>query len=375
MSFERVTVVGIGLIGGSIAAGARAREPAPLVRGVDTDADALGEALEHGVLDEAATPDVALERGWFRGGQRDLVVLATPVEAAIEWIGRLADSGYQGVVTDVASTKRAVVDAAADRLGSGVSFVGGHPMAGSERSGVAAARPDLFKGAYYVLTPSADSDMHAYRMLHTFVSGLGARVVSVDPATHDEAVAVVSHVPHMAASALTNLAARHAGERGVLLRLAAGGFKDMTRIAAGSPELWTGIAMDNREALLAGLDRLDTVLGEFRELLEAGDEDGMRAWLEEAAAVRRDLPAQWVPATTALTEVSIPVQDRPGVISEVATAVSSSGCNIEDIEIDHQSEDTAYLRLVLTDEGDCAGLIEALEDRGFEPESRALEDR
>jgi prephenate dehydrogenase len=374
MSFDRVTVVGIGLIGGSIAAGARTLDPRPLVRGVDTDSDSLGEALELGIVDEGAAPEAAFERGWFVGGPGDLVVLATPVEATIEWIERLADAGYAGVVTDVASTKRRVVAAAGEQLGAGVAFVGGHPMAGSERSGVSAARADLFRGAYYVLTPSGDSDMHAYRRLHTFVSALGARVVSVDPVTHDEAVAVVSHVPHMAASALTNLAARHAGERGVLLRLAAGGFKDMTRIAAGSPELWTGIAMDNREALISSLDRLDGVLAEFRRLLDEGDAAGMREWLEEAAAVRRDLPAQWVPATTALTEVSIPVQDRPGVIGDVTTAVSRSGCNIEDIEIDHQSEDTAYLRLILTDEGDLPGLLEQLEARGFEPESRSLEE-
>ncbi len=246
-------------------------------------------------------------------------------------------------------------------------------MAGSERSGVEAASAELFRGAYYVLTPSEGSDMDPYRRVHAFVTSLGARVISVDPAAHDEAVALISHVPHVAAAALTNLAARRAGTGRGLLRLAAGGFKDMTRIAAGSPELWTGIALDNDAAILRGLDDLMAVVSEFRDLVEQRDVPGMMAWLEEAAAVRRSLPAQWVPATTALTEIVLPVRDRSGVIGDVTTAVSRAGCNIEDIEIDHQSEDRALLRLVLTDEGDLSGLLRILDELGFDPEARPLE--
>jgi prephenate dehydrogenase len=373
VGFARITVVGIGLIGGSLAAAARELDPRPLVRGVDPDEGALGSAMEHGVIDEAATPDEAFSRGWFEGGSEDLVILAAPIPRILEWLERLGGTGFSGVVTDVASTKAAVVERAGEVLGGSMSFIGGHPMAGSERSGVEAASAGLFRGAYYVLTPSEGSDMDAFRRLHAFVTSLGARVISVDPESHDEAVALISHVPHMAAAALTNVAARAAETGPDVLRLAAGGFKDMTRIAAGSPELWSSISLDNRHAIVQGIDRLSDVLSEYRRLLEKEDADGIATWLEEAAGVRRRLPAQWVPATTALSELILPVRDKPGVISEVTTAVGRHRCNIEDIEIDHQTEDRAMLRLVLTDEGDLEGLVDDLVERGYEPETRPLE--
>ena len=372
MSIRRVTVVGLGLIGGSVALAA-ARTPGVLVRGVDPDAETLGYALEHGMVAEAATPVDAAARGWFSMHQSDLVLLAAPVAATLQWLDRLADLGYTGIVTDVASTKAAVVEAAEAHRGV-FRFVGGHPMAGSERSGVAAAAATLFDGAYYILTPAESTDMDAYRKVHAFVTSLGARVVSVEAEAHDEAVAIVSHVPHVAAAALVELASERAHSAGAdLLRLAAGGFKDMTRIAAGSPDLWTGICLDNAGAVVSGLAGLERVLAEFRGHVAARDADAVRAWLARPADVRRSLPAQWVPATTHLTELLVPVTDRPGVVGIVTTAASRAGCNIEDIEIDHQSEDSAVLRLVLTDEGDVDALVSDLAASGFEPTLRRLE--
>jgi len=367
-----VTIVGLGLIGGSVALAA-GRSSGLLVRGVDPDPDTLGYAMEHGMVAEAATPEDAVSRGWFTTAHSDLVLLATPVAVTREWLTRLSQLGYDGIVSDVASTKAALVEAA-ESCGGRFSFVGGHPMAGSERSGVTAASATLFDGAYYILTPTSSTDMDAYRKVHAFVTLLGARVVSVEAAAHDEAVAIVSHVPHVAAAALVELASERAESAGAdLLRLAAGGFKDMTRIAAGSPELWTGICLDNAPAVIAGLCGLEDVLAEFRRRVEARDADAVRAWLARPAEVRRSLPAQWVPATSRLTELLVPVSDRPGVVGAVTNAVSKAGCNIEDIEIDHQSEDSAVLRLVLTDEGDLDGLVTDLTVRGFEPTVRPLE--
>lgn len=367
--FSRIIVVGVGLIGGSLAAAVRALAEAPPVLGVDTDEEALAWAVEHGVLDEGLSPEAAEAAGWLAGGPADLVVLATPAAAAEEWLRRLGEVGYRGTVTDVASTKTGVTAAARAWLAPGAAFVGGHPMAGSERSGVRNATHALFRGAYYVLTPDQSTDMEAYRRLHALVGALGARAMSVDPDRHDEAVAVVSHVPHVAASALTNLAAERGGEA---LRLAAGGFKDMTRVAAGSPDLWTGICLDNREAIGVALRGLGRELDAFSSALRHGDVARVRAWLARAADTRSSLPAEWVPATERLTEVTIPVIDRPGVISEVTMAVGRAGCNIEDIEILHQTESSAMLRLVLTDEGDLPALLDALLSLGYEPEAGPL---
>ena len=372
--FESIAVIGIGLVGGSFALASRKADPDVRLYGIDVDESALAQARCDGVVDEVASPSEAVEKGWLGADGADLVVLATPASVGEEWVQHLGEVGYRGVVTDVASTKAKITKAAEDALGPDATFVGGHPMAGSEQSGIAAARADLFDGAYYVLTPTPETDMNAYRRVHSHITSMGARVISVDADGHDEAVAIVSHVPHVTASALVELAKTHAGEGDELLRLAAGGFKDTTRIAAGSAELWTGICIDNAEALVEGLEELQDVLGGFASAVKSGDTRGVHDWLAHAAEVRRSLPAQWVPATEALSELLIPVIDRPGVISEVTTAVGRAGCNIEAIEIDHVSEASAVLVLVLTDEGDVAKLMRDLESVGYEPRLRPLEE-
>jgi prephenate dehydrogenase len=370
--FETVVVVGVGLIGGSFAAALRRLPTAPRVLGVARSAETREHALREGIVDEALSPDDAVAAGWFAGaGWETLVVLAAPIKGVEAWLERLGSLGFAGVVTDVASTKAGVF-AAARKLSPDAVFIGGHPMAGSERSGVAAADPELFRDAYYVLTPSETTDADAYRRLHSLVTSLGARVIAVAPNLHDEAVAVISHVPHVAASALTNLAAQRAGDGREMLRLAAGGFKDMTRIAAGSPELWTGILADNATAVSRAIGQLVDQLQELRGSLDAGDLDAMRAWLARAAEVRRSLPAKWVPATSALSQLTIPMVDRPGMVGTITQAAAHAGCNIEDIEIDHQSEDRALLRLVLTDEGDFDVLLAELTRERFETDLRPL---
>src|SRR5450759_2242582 len=281
LPFERVAIVGIGLIGGSLAAALKALPEPPLVAGVDVDDDARAYALAHGIVDEAYAPRDARETV----EHADLVVLATPARLAGEWLMRLGEWRYAGVVTDVASTKAGVVAEAARHLGPGGEFIGGHPMAGSERSGVAAADPELFRGAYYVLTPTATTDADAYRRLHALIASMGARVISIRADEHDEAVAAISHVPPVAASSLTNLAAARVSEGSDVLRLAAGGFKDMTRIAAGSADLWTGICLDNREAVVRGIEEYRDQLEGFAGVLKSDDRDGVRAGLARAVTV------------------------------------------------------------------------------------------
>lgn len=373
MRFRSVAVVGVGLVGGSFAAAVKTLPDRPRVVGIDTDVAGLQWALDNGIVDAGSLPNGLGAQEWLGPDGVDLVVLATPAARVVEWIELLGTMGYRGVVTDVASTKSAVIAAAEQHLGPQAAFVGGHPMAGSERSGVEAADSELFRGAYYVLTPTESTDLDAYRRVHALVSEFGCRVISVDATAHDDAVAIISHVPHVAASALVELAAEHAGREGELLRLAAGGFKDTTRVAAGSPELWTGICLDNADAVAGGVEELQSVLGRFAAMLRAGDADGLRRWLARAADVRRSLPAQWVPATSKLTEVIVPVLDRPGVVAEVTTAASRAGCNIEGIEIDHVSEASAHLVIVLTDEGDMARFISDLHAAGYAPQVRPLE--
>ena len=172
-------------------------------------------------------------------------------------------------------------------------------------------------------------------------------------------------VPHIMASSLVQLASRHADDQQALMRLAAGGFKDSTRIAAGSPELWCGIAFDNKDALSDGLDEIQGIIGAFADALASDDRASLTTLLADAAAARRALPAAWVPSTERLLEVRIPMEDRPGVVAEVTTVTSSVGCNIQSIEIDHVTEDSAVLSLVLTAEGDIGQLSAQLINAGF----------
>ena len=362
--FRRIAVVGFGLVGASFAAAVRAAYPDTRVLAVDIDERTLAEAVERGWATDGALPDdPAFER--FVGDGCDLVVLATPVGAAERYFEDLARWDYRGIVTDTASTKARIVALAERVLPHPENFVPGHPMAGSEVNGIEGARPDLFKGAHWILCPDADTPAEHFPRLHELVTSIGARVIALPREDHDEAVAVVSHVPHIMASSLVQLASRHADDQQALMRLAAGGFKDSTRIAAGSPELWCGIAFDNKDALSDGLDEIRGIIGAFADALASDDRAALTALLADAAAARRALPVAWVPSTERLLEVRIPMEDRPGVVAEVTTVTSSVGCNIQSIEIDHVTEDSAVLSLVLTDEGDIGQLSAQLINAGF----------
>ena len=370
--FKRIVIVGVGLIGGSIAAAVKACDSQVQVYGVDTSQESLDAALAAGALDEAALCDDSVVDSWIAAGAADLVILAIPVSAARDWFSRLNAAGFDGIVTDTASTKAVITQIAAQELGDTARYLPGHPMAGSEVNGFDGARADLFQGAYWILCPSDDTQDEVFLKLHEAFSALGARIISIAREQHDSAVAIVSHVPHMVASSLVELAANHADERRELLRLAAGGFKDSTRIAAGSPQLWTGIALDNADALSRGLSEMRSILGRIEEAVRSRDADALYALLERSSELRRSLPAKWIPDSAKLTQVRIPMSDRPGIIAEVTGMAGHAGCNIQSIEIDHINESTAVLELILTDEGDMGRMGAELINAGFDFSFRSL---
>lgn len=364
--FKTITVVGVGLIGGSIAASLKAQDSSLTVYGVDTDEKSLSQARATGAIDEGALVDDPRVDEWIAPGSSDLVVLAIPVFAAREWFKRLEASGFDGIITDTASTKAVITQIAEEELSDSSRYLPGHPMAGSEVNGFNGARADLFQGAYWILCPKESTEDHVFLKLHETFSALGARIISIDREQHDSAVAIVSHVPHMVASSLVELAGNHAGKRQELLRLAAGGFKDSTRIAAGSPKLWCGIAMDNREALVAGLSELGEILKRFENAIRDDDEETLTGMLKSSADLRRSMPAKWIPDSAKLMQVRISMTDRPGIIAEVTGMAGHAGCNIQSIQIDHINEDTAVLELILTDEGDLGRFGGELITGGFD---------
>lgn len=372
--FRRVVIIGVGLIGGSIAAALKQLDEAPHVYGIGPREDTLKTALAAGALDDYAVSDDPKADGWLAPGASDLVIIATPVSAAREWFERLEACHYDGIITDVASTKTVVTRIADEVLSDPTRYLPGHPMAGSEVNGFGGARADLFQGAYWILCPEQDTQDEVFLKLHETFSALGARIISISRDQHDSAVAIISHVPHMVASSLVRLWGNHADERKELLRLAAGGFKDTTRIAAGSPELWCGIAMDNSEAIADGMSELRAILKQFEDAIRDHDEQTLTKLLAESTELRRNLPAKWIPDSAKLTCVRIPMSNRSGVIAEVTGFAGHAACNIQSIDIDHINEDTAVLELILTDEGDMGKLGAELINGGYDFSFRALSE-
>ncbi len=344
---QRATIIGTGLIGASI--GMALRASGWSVSGTDQDAANAARALELGALDAVGVdPESAI------------TFVAVPVRAIpTEVRNALAQTG--GIVTDVGSVKASVVSEVADPR-----FVGGHPMAGSEQLGVEGATPDLFEGAVWVLTPVAGTDSDHYSTVASVVRLLGAEVVALAPERHDALVAVVSHVPHLTAAALMGIADERAEEHAALLRLAAGGFRDMTRIAAGTPTIWPDICNENQSAIVEVIDRLTEELGRLRAMVADGDDRQLLATLERAQSARRNLPNRVVrPAEVA--EVRVPVPDRDGVIAEVATLASEMAINIADIEVTHSIEGDRGVLILLVDTERAEAFRAGLVERGYRP--------
>jgi prephenate dehydrogenase len=291
--------------------------------------------------------DASANRGVERGAfdsvgfdeSAELTFICTPVLAAPALAVEALRHG--GVVTDIGSVKAPIVAAVGH-----ARFVGGHPMAGSELDGIDGSDADMFQGRTWVLTPTAQTDTDAYALLHAVVTSFGALVVSVPPEQHDRLVATVSHVPHLAAASLMCVAADGAEEHATLLRLAGGGFRDMTRIAAGHPTIWLDICETNRDAIVSGMDELIDDLGRVRDVVASGDRAQLRAMLQRAREARINLPVGAPPAEE-LVEIRVPIPDRPGFIAEVSTLASQLGVNIYDVEISHSAEGGGVLVAVI----------------------------
>ena len=267
----RIAVLGLGLIGGSIALAARERLAAE-VRGWDLDPAATRAALERGVIASGAGSLAGAVAG------ADAVFVAAPVDAVPELVREALVNASAGcIVTDVGSTKRTIAEAVSDPR-----FVGGHPLAGAEASGVQHARSDMFAGAVWYLTPAGDGP--SPERLRELIAALGAQPVDIDALAHDRLMATVSHLPHVFANVLVaQLVALDAG--------AAPGpsFRDATRVAGSNTAVWTGIYMDNRDALAQAIDDAITRLVEVRDTLAAADRAALVSWSEQAAADRARL--------------------------------------------------------------------------------------
>lgn len=279
--FNTIAIVGVGLIGGSLGMAAKTKSLARRVIGIGRAEHKLMRAKIRGAIDEYT---LDFENG---AAEADLIVICTPVRLIVPTLDRMADSLKPGaIVTDVGSTKAEVVRQASAIMPDGTHFIGGHPMAGSEQAGVDAAFPDLFLGATYVLTPGEGTDLSALGCMAAFVESIGGKVEIMTPEEHDEAAAVISHLPHAISAALLHLAEGSHRESRKTFRLAAGSFRDLTRISDSPPELWRDICLTNAASLREALAGFRGVLEEFEKALESEDEAAIEEFFQHAREVR-----------------------------------------------------------------------------------------
>ena len=339
-------IIGVGLIGGSV--GLAARKKGWEVAGVDSP-DILEEAETLGAVDRASTLKEVRDA--------DLIVLSAPISRVTKLLGELSPT--DSLVTDVASAKGAIV-AEAERVN--LRFVGGHPMAGSQLAGVTNARPDLFNGARYFLTPTARTDPDAYREVAGFVQELGATPTAVEPGKHDLLMAALSHLPHLMAAALLKVASDISPEA---LSFAGPSFRDLTRVGSSNPELWSDILSENAPALGEALGRFAGAMAQLGS--EVSNRESMEHRFEEARAAYDALGGILVEKSGRNVELAIPVENRPGVFAEVTTLMGSNNINILDLYVRHSNTERAALVLTL-DAGAAKNAQKSLREAGFKVE-------
>jgi prephenate dehydrogenase len=318
----RLAVLGVGLIGGSVGLAARTYLDDACVVGFDPAAGVLSRGRALGAIDAAA----GSVREALAGAEA--CFLCAPVGELPALLGEaLATAPADCVVSDVGSTKRALARATSDQR-----FVGGHPIAGAETSGVEQARADLFQGAAWYLTPSERSSGLLYERLHRLIVSFGAHPVAIDPETHDRLLAAASHLPHVLANVLVSQAARRLAEEQEPLPRVGPSFRDATRVAGANSRVWTDIYLANNEAIAEQIDETISRLREVAAALRARDGAAVERWNAEAREDRRRLlEADLVGG--AVHELRLTVPNRPGIVAQVALALGKADVNIVDLAL------------------------------------------
>lgn len=359
--FENVTIVGCGLIGGSLAMAFKSHGIANRIAGVDVNYDNLQTAVQSGIIDAAHTELAEAVK------DADLIILAVPVQQTIRQLQLLKNLQLKKgcIITDVSSTKKEICDYGVAHFSADVQFVGGHPMAGSEKSGVTASNPRLFENAVYILV-SQNSDSPQVKLLKAALSEIGAHVLMMDAERHDRIAAAVSHIPHMVAALLVDQVAALAKDDDLYSRLAAGGFRDVTRIASGSPVMWRDILLTNRQPVIELLhdwiDRTNTLL----DMVESADSDKIELLLTRTRDWRDALPVRAKGAATHYYEITIDVADKPGIIGEVATILGKGQINLRNIGIlENREEVNGQLLLSFSSVRDQEQAVSLLQQHGY----------
>ncbi|MGE5404595.1 MAG: prephenate dehydrogenase/arogenate dehydrogenase family protein [Candidatus Saccharibacteria bacterium] len=354
MSGVKVSIIGLGLIGGSLGLALCHSNLDLVVAGHDLDPQVMDLAVDMGCVHEVGTVEQIVD-------QADYVFICTPIKHIGEIVAQIGAHCKPGcIVTDVGSTKQGIVKLFKE-LPSGVIGIPGHPMAGSEQQGIKGADRYLFENAVYVLTPEKGCPPEAVASLEKLVKLTGAHVIIMDPEKHDRVVATVSHLPHLVASALVSMLD---GEEDATA-LAASGFRDTTRIAGGDPELWTDILMTNRQLMIDRIEVFKSRLDNLQELLQVGNHQELHDFLSLARDIRGTLPKKRKGLVPDIQDVICIVPDQPGIIGLLGTWLGEQGVNIADIEILRVREgDGGTIRLGVASEAESVKAVDVLKEHG-----------
>jgi len=365
---ERISILGTGLIGGSLGLAWQDRRPDLTIRGHDRP-EVLDAAEERGAIDEkAADPVTAVD-------DADLVVLATPLATILKLLDTIADHVPEGAfITDVGSVKQPVLDQAADVLPDHSHFLGGHPMAGAEHSGIDHADPLLFENAVYALCPPSDLDTDALdgplAPIVDLVEATGARPLPLSPDRHDRLVAAVSHLPQLLAVALVNTVAESDDATTIAnlpLQLAGGGFRDMTRIASSPFAMWRDVLVGNEGAIHDAISQFRRTLRGLRNRLIEEDLEGLEDAFNEARQARDTIPGDAKGFLHPLATVYVRAPDEPGVLHNLTGVLADADLNIKDIELQTVREGTGgTFHVAFADDADAEAAIDALTAANYE---------
>ncbi|MBD8035167.1 prephenate dehydrogenase [Solibacillus sp. A46] len=324
---RNVFVIGLGLIGGSVAL-ALQKAPRTKVYGYDYHEQTRQLASTLKVVHEVVEDPAEFAK------EADVIIFGTPVNVTLQFMEQLKSWELKKsvIITDTGSTKTQIMDKAKELKELGITFIGGHPMAGSHKSGITAAKPYLLENAYYMLTPNEGEEIEKLAMLDNLLKFTLGKMVVVDAKIHDHMTAVVSHFPHIIAASLVHQLNFEKKAYPMTSSLAAGGFRDITRIASSNPALWRDITLQNRKELVGQLDTWLEEMNRVRQLLDNGDEKAIEAYFSDARDVRDSLPiangALYMPY-----DLYVDIPDYPGVISEVTGFLAEDNISITNIRI------------------------------------------
>jgi len=360
MQDKKVLIIGLGLIGGSLAKALRERIGIKNIAAFDNDINALSNALDDGIISKVckSVTDYVSEA--------DIIFLCTPVKTSIEYLKIIAKSVNKNcVITDVCSTKSEITNCIKS-MADPPNFIGGHPMSGSEKAGYAASSSHLFENAYYVLTPISSSGDECLSIMTEIVKRIGAIPIIIDAEEHDKITAAISHVPHIIASALVNMIEDIDSSDGRMRLLAAGGFKDITRIASSSPQMWESIILSNKQKISDMLDTFIKYLYEFKKSVELSDSSSIFSFFDKARLYRAKIPDAKKGLIEPSYEIVVDVVDKPGIIGKITTILGNNGINIKNINVSNSREyEQGCLRITLTDSSSVKAAYDVLTSHGY----------